>query len=981
MLGSGAYRQLRGFVRKAVFTLASLAGLAAWGQATFGRTLLQGETSDDVAFRITYVADSGVADAGIPAPAFFFADSATYSDFPAYAGLPATDGCKNPATITGGRGEALTFARATTRFCPVDANESTGTMCASGEACLQSRGLSVYQDGANVALRSEAFDNAAWVKVTTTVTPDSTAAPDGATTADTLTDASGVASGSACQTITTSSLTKHDFSVWLRAGTLAEATLTVTGTGNSAGDVSCAFTGISSSAWRRYECVSPAAYAAGLTAVVACVVSGDAAGDTGTIIAWGAMHEVASTTYKTPYVATAGSTTTRNAETASFTVTLPFSTFSATATNSRTPAVGQDQVWLTAGAAPDSYALYNSGATTAVGWGKTSGGNTITSTTVTPVADAVMTTSWGAGGTNQPCYNGQCATPAAITGSPASTVGVIYIGFNGAGHGGLAGGYADGTISNVGWDGDADRFCTVGPNLLQNADDMTGGNWGTVRLTAVTPDYADDPGGTSASNRVQFQAVSGAEESTIYQSLSHQCDGLTCTFSVYLRATSGGTGPSSGNVPLAIASNGTDGFNFQLCPYTTAWSRCVIEFDNTGTFSSFMLGYANFGAGTSGTGPAQDIEFWAPKAELGTGGASPYVCPSPLQGVYGREGYEASLVTNNWGLLSRDGAGLVALADGTLILTGGWHSGGRAEWSQDGGSNVTTNEIWASIADAGSWISVLAHSDDPPQTGASARWRRRHSHIPLTATFGGTEYIYVIGGDGLDTFYGTTTGPYPTDVWRAPASTFGASGWVAMTKDAGYGSRALHMAWKMPSADGGTNLYVGGGQANVFDKTTSLHDTFVSYDEGVTWLPIADAGWMGRGSIANALPLLNGRIYLPGGQQYDTGTHNYFRDVWAFDGGEWVLITADAGFTARGYHNALAFDGKVCVMRGVISPSPAVINDLVCSEDGASWTENPGIFGRVEHAGSAVVRNDGAKLLICGGDDQGNPYVWTVTNP
>jgi hypothetical protein len=87
-------------MRAVVFMLASLAGLAAWGQAASGVSLVEvGE--DDFAFRST----------GITAPLFSFASPTAFRGYPAYSGLPATDGCKSAASVTGTKGEALTFTR------------------------------------------------------------------------------------------------------------------------------------------------------------------------------------------------------------------------------------------------------------------------------------------------------------------------------------------------------------------------------------------------------------------------------------------------------------------------------------------------------------------------------------------------------------------------------------------------------------------------------------------------------------------------------------------------------------------------------------------------------------------------------------------------------------------------------------------------------------------------------------------------------
>lgn len=258
---------------------------------------------------------------GEAAPAFAFASPTTWAEGPAYTGLPATDGCKSASAITGLRGEALTFTRATSRFCPDDIpNEATGTMCTSGQVCLVSRRMGNFVAATNICLRSEEFDNAAWADVgTPSTSANAYAAPDGATTAEQITDNDGAAFEGRSQAITTTAQTKHQFSVWFRCNTgSCEARTRIVGAGNSAGDASCTHTGLTT-AWKRVSCISAAAYGAGLTSVTVYVESGDAAGDQYTLGIWGAMHTTEVEEAKLgPYVATTSASAARNSEVSTF---------------------------------------------------------------------------------------------------------------------------------------------------------------------------------------------------------------------------------------------------------------------------------------------------------------------------------------------------------------------------------------------------------------------------------------------------------------------------------------------------------------------------------------------------------------------------------------------------------------------------------------------------------------------------------------
>ena len=55
------------------------------------------------------------------------------------------------------------------------------------------------------------------------------------------------------------------------------------------------------------------------------------------------------------------------------------------------------------------------------------------------------------------------------------------------------------------------------------------------------------------------------------------------------------------------------------------------------------------------------------------------------------------------------------------------------------------------------WTRQLDHDDNPPLTGPTARWRRRHTFG--SCVFDG--YLWVVGGDHLDGSFA------PSDVWRS----------------------------------------------------------------------------------------------------------------------------------------------------------------------------------------------------------------------
>ncbi|MFZ5481651.1 MAG: IPT/TIG domain-containing protein [Myxococcota bacterium] len=264
----------------------------------------------------------------------------------------------------------------------------------------------------------------------------------------------------------------------------------------------------------------------------------------------------------------------------------------------------------------------------------------------------------------------------------------------------------------------------------------------------------------------------------------------------------------------------------------------------------------------------------------------------------------------------RDGAGLVWFAD-KLWMLGGWYGTAVPEW----GGQTTTNEVWSSDDLGATWVAELAHDAAPPTSGAGARWSARHTAGMLVHTHDGVPWIYVIGGD-----------PWPVvaDVWRSADGVT----WEQVTADAEWGGRFLHV---VGSYDG--DLYVMGGQTDLYDPSTCLADVWRSEDGGVTWARLDDAPWAPRGMAYNAVEH-DGRLWLIGGGTYDDAPRSFYNDVWAFDGATWTEVSPDgaAPWLDRQYHNTYAAEGELWVSSGYGSDGQNH-NDFWHSPDGISWTE------------------------------------------
>ncbi len=202
---------------------------------------------------------------------------------------------------TGSRGEAVNYSRTGIRFCP--ATDNTGSMLPANRPCVSRSAVRTDGMSDDLLVRRRELSNAAWADVGTPGVAVATGnAPDGTLTAWTLTDDNAAAFEGRSQVYATGSLGRYLGSLCLRAGTATSARLRLIGTGNAAGDVTATFTGLTSS-WRcgwdissPIKAVSPANYAAGLTAVTYEITVGDTVAVTGTIDVAFPQLEVAQST-------------------------------------------------------------------------------------------------------------------------------------------------------------------------------------------------------------------------------------------------------------------------------------------------------------------------------------------------------------------------------------------------------------------------------------------------------------------------------------------------------------------------------------------------------------------------------------------------------------------------------------------------------------------------------------------------------------
>ncbi len=140
---------------------------------------------------------------------------------------------------------------------------------------------------------------------------------------------------------------------------------------------------------------------------------------------------------------------------------------------------------------------------------------------------------------------------------------------------------------------------------------------------------------------------------------------------------------------------------------------------------------------------------------------------------------------------------------------------------------------------------------------------------------------------------------------------------------------------------------MGGWHLGRLPGASAGNEVWFSKD-GQKWELATDAApWSPRLGAAGAV--FDGKMWILGGtEQYFHGTEKSLRnDVWySNDGKQWKQATAEAGWPARAYHAAVAYDGKLWVFGGGnYLPTYKAFNDVWNSNDGVNWTQVTGAAG------------------------------------
>ncbi|MDP2271248.1 MAG: hypothetical protein Q8K32_10990 [Archangium sp.] len=257
---------------------------------------------------------------------FLCDDGAFFEAFPA-SGAGTTTACSTTPP-TGAKGEALVYSRAGNVTCVTgtDALRATGlddssyVFLSANQIRVEANatgtlGIHGEDQADNIAVQSASPCNAAYSDVgTPSCVAAQAAGPAGAATMAQFTDNDGAGFEGRSQIIADTSQTIHTAFAHVKAGTATSASITMVGTGNSAGDCTGTISGasLSASTTSIVSCTG-AAYGAGLTAITITVRVGTVASDTGTLFVYGYDAKV-NAPKRTSHVPTLGTAVTRSSD-------------------------------------------------------------------------------------------------------------------------------------------------------------------------------------------------------------------------------------------------------------------------------------------------------------------------------------------------------------------------------------------------------------------------------------------------------------------------------------------------------------------------------------------------------------------------------------------------------------------------------------------------------------------------------------------
>jgi sugar lactone lactonase YvrE len=307
----------------------------------------------------------------------------------------------------------------------------------------------------------------------------------------------------------------------------------------------------------------------------------------------------------------------------------------------------------------------------------------------------------------------------------------------------------------------------------------------------------------------------------------------------------------------------------------------------------------------SSTATATDSMTPTPTEQIdcppGTGVGTAWSLATPSTGFPGLSGH-ASVVFNGqmWIL-----GGATSFSPGGPVVTNSiLSSPDGASWTSNPAGPVFPARIELQAFTFGGKMWVIGGSDG---TGATfgdvwsspdgVTWTQEVASAPFGPRYGHTSFVmngqmWVIGGQG-------SMGPL-ADVWSSPDGVT----WTQQTSSAAFGPRFRHSSAVMNG-----KMWVIGGQGS-----SALSDVWSSFN-GVTWTLEAAGSFPARESSSTVV--FDNHLWVIGGGSLS----GILNDVWSSpDGSTWTQVLASAPFSARLGHTSLAFNGKIWVVNGSLSP-------------------------------------------------------------
>jgi len=161
-------------------------------------------------------------------------------------------------------------------------------------------------------------------------------------------------------------------------------------------------------------------------------------------------------------------------------------------------------------------------------------------------------------------------------------------------------------------------------------------------------------------------------------------------------------------------------------------------------------------------------------------------------------------------------------------------------------------------------------------------------------------------------------------------------------------------------------IWVMGGIRIIFpgSQMCDKYNDIWSTTDGVHWTREAEfVNWAPRGLISGTA-VLNDELYLFGG----CILYSYaFNDVWKTrDGVRWTKVVSHAPWPPRSWGSIASYANRLWIMAGDLDTlNNTMLNDVWHSSDGATWTQQKGVFWKPRHAAPVVEFNN--KLWLVGG--------------